>query len=149
MKFLAILAPALFLAALPVQASEIRLSAAIGNNLVQIIEDEPKAIRVTVNDKTVLEERKSQTIGLVDVYTTKERWFVLLRQTSGDSACPVSYRILDLPAGAPSVSFPFGSCSEDLEVGIADETMTVSMPVKAGTGKAAWTYAEGKLFRSR
>lgn len=143
------IAAALLLAALPATAAEVRLSAAVGDSLVQIVEDAPQAIRVTVNEKTVLDERRSQAVGLVNVYNAKQRWLLLLRQTSADASCPVSYRILDLGTETPSVSFPFGSCSEELEVAVEEGMLTVSMPGKATGTKSAWTYADGTLFRSR
>jgi hypothetical protein len=152
MKIRALLASALLLASVPAvadQTGQIRLSAAIGNDIVQIIEDGPQAIRIAVNDKTILDERKSQAITLVDVFNLKERWLVLFQQTSGGDDCPASYRILDLSEGKASISFPFGTCSAEPKTSAADGMLTVSMPGKAGQGEAAWTYGGGSLFRSK
>lgn len=146
------------LAAGGAQAREVLLTAAIGNEVVQLVAPAPKVIQVLVNDTVVYEDRESASLAFVNAYNAQGRWLVLLQQNA-DGGCAARYRVLDLAGPKPSVSLPFGTCSAAPEVSMKDRALTVSMPVtdgKAADGKsadskgtAAWTYQDGRLMRLR
>ena len=124
------------------------VSAAIGNEVVQMIEFGPKAIQVTVNDRVVYEDREGRTLSFVNAYNMEGHWLVLL-QESVDGKCAARYRVLDLGGAKPSVSLPFGTCSDSPKVELADRTLTVSLPASDGKSTAAWNYRDGTLVRMR
>lgn len=135
------------------RAADILLSAAVGDETVQLVQAAPKVMQVVVNDKVVYEDRDGASFAFVNAYNLQGRWLVLLRQ-SADGGCAARFRVLDLSAAKPSVSLPFGTCSTAPEVAMADRTLTVSMPVTDGKGAAAkgtaaWNYQEGMLVRVR
>lgn len=135
------------------RAADILLSAAVGNETVQLVQAAPKVMQVVVNDKVVFEDRDGASFAFVNAYNLQGRWLVLLRQSAGNG-CAARFRVLDLSAAKPSVSLPFGTCSTAPEVVTADRTLTVSMPVTdakgaAAKGTAAWNYQEGTLVRVR
>lgn len=140
------------------RAADILLSAAVGNETVQLVQAAPKVMQIVVNDKVVHEDRDGATFAFVNAYNLQGRWLVLLRQ-SAEGGCAARFRVLDLSEAKPSVSLPFGTCSAAPEVATADRILTVSMPVtdarEAGTkgaaakGIAAWNYQEGTLVRVR
>lgn len=133
----------------PGHAQEPRLTAALGDVVVQLVDVAPKVTRVVVNDATVFEDRESTLISFVNAYTVQGRWMALLQADTGAEDCPTRFRILDLGAPKPSVSLPFGSCSDAAQVTAADSGLVVSMPVRSGTETAAWTYRDGRIARSR
>lgn len=124
------------------------VSAAIGNEVVQMIELGPKVIQVTVNDRVVYEDREGRTLSFVNAYNMEGRWLVLL-QESVDGKCAARYRVLDLGGAKPAVSLPFGTCSDAPKVELADRTLTVSLPGTDGKSTAAWNYRDGMLVRTR
>ena len=124
------------------------VSAAIGNEVVQMIELGPKVIQVTVNDRVVYEDREGRTLSFVNANNMEGHWLVLL-QESVDGKCAARYRVLDLGGAKPSVSLPFGTCSDSPKVELADRTLTVSLPASDGKSTAAWNYREGTLVRMR
>ncbi|MBP2292030.1 hypothetical protein [Azospirillum rugosum] len=140
------------------RAADILLSAAVGEETVQLVQAAPKVMQVVVNDKVVYEDRDGASFAFVNAYNLQGRWLVLLRQ-SADGGCAARFRVLDLTAAKPTVSLPFGTCSEAPQVAMADRTLTVSMPVidgkgtdgkrAAAKGTAAWNYQEGMLVRVR
>jgi len=128
-------------------ASEVRLTAAIGNEIVQLVEAAPKVNRVLVNERVVFEDRDSRSLSFVNAYNLQGRWLVLLQQNEDGGGCAARYRVLDLSGAQPSVSLPFGTCSDAPEVATTDRVLTVSMPVTEGKGTAAWSYMDGRLAR--
>lgn len=124
------------------------VSAAIGNEVVQMVELGPKVIQVTVNDRVVYEDREGRTLSFVNAYNMEGRWLVLL-QESVDGKCAARFRVLDLGGAKPSVSLPFGTCSDAPKVEQADRTLTVSLPASDGKSTAAWNYRDGMLVRMR
>ncbi|MCW2236414.1 hypothetical protein [Azospirillum canadense] len=135
------------------RAADILLSAAVGDETVQLVQAAPKVMQVVVNDKVVYEDRDGASFAFVNAYNLQGRWLVLLRQ-SADGGCAARFRVLDLSAAKPTVSLPFGTCSTAPEVAMADRTLTVSMPITDGKGAAAkgtaaWNYQEGMLVRVR
>lgn len=135
------------------QARDVLLTAAIGNEVVQLVAAAPKVTQVLVNDTMVYEDRESASLAFVNAYNAQGRWLVLLQQNT-DGGCAARYRVLDLSGPKPSVSLPFGTCSAAPEIAMKDRALTVSMPVtdgksKDGKGTAAWTYQDGRLTRLR
>ncbi|TWA64429.1 hypothetical protein FBZ82_110121 [Azospirillum brasilense] len=124
------------------------VSAAIGNEVVQMVELGPKVIQVTVNDRVVYEDREGRTVSFVNAYNMEGRWLVLL-QESVDGKCAARFRVLDLGGAKASVSLPFGTCSDAPKVEQADRTLTVSLPASDGKSTAAWNYRDGMLVRMR
>ncbi|AIB11232.1 hypothetical protein ABAZ39_04220 [Azospirillum argentinense] len=124
------------------------VSAAIGNEVVQMVELGPKVIQVTVNDRVVYEDREGRTLSFVNAYNMEGRWLVLL-QESVDGKCAARFRVLDLGGTKPSVSLPFGTCSDAPKVEQAERTLTVSLPASDGKSTAAWNYRDGMLVRMR
>ncbi len=137
------------LAGASAQAAEPRLTAALGDVVVKLVDAGPKVTQVIVDDHTVFEDRESAKVSFVNAYTVQGRWMALLQADSDAKDCPTRFRILDLGAPKPSVSLPFGSCSDQAEVATSDGGLTVSMPVPTGTGTAAWVYSNGRVARSR
>lgn len=134
----------------PAQAVEPRLTAALGDVVLKLVDIEPKVTRVIVDDTVVFEDRESTSVTFVNAYTVQGRWMALLQADTGAKECPTRFRILDLGAPKPTVSLPFGSCSDAAQVATTDSALTVSMPVPPGTAAtAAWTYSNGRIARSR
>ncbi|PWC35774.1 hypothetical protein TSO352_11085 [Azospirillum sp. TSO35-2] len=133
----------------PAQAAEPRLTAALGNTVLTMTDIGPKHTQVAVNDATVFEDRESETLSFVGAYPLKDRWIALFQADTGIKDCPTRFRILEIGGPKPVVSFPFGSCSDAAEVTIVDNAMTVSMPLPAGGGEAAWTFRDGRIARTR
>ena len=134
---------------LAARAAEPRLTAALGDVVVKLVDVQPKVTQVIVNDATIFEDRESKLLSFVNAYTVDGRWMALLQSDTGAKDCPTRFRVLDLGAPTPSVSLPFGSCSDALQVTTADGALTVSMPVPPGSDTAAWTYRNGRIARSR
>lgn len=135
------------------RAGDVLLSAAVGNETVQLVELSPKVMQVVVNEKVVYEDRDGASFAFVNAYNLQGRWLVLLQQSAGEG-CAARYRVLDLSGPKPSVSLPFGTCSNAPEIALADRALTVSMPLPdakgaAGKGSAAWSYQDGQLVRLR
>ncbi|CAO3430651.1 hypothetical protein [Azospirillum doebereinerae] len=131
------------------QAAEPYLTAALGDVVVKLVEVEPKVTQVVVDDKTIFEDRESTQVSFVNAYTVQGRWMALLQTETGAKDCPARFRILDLGAPKPSVSLPFGSCSDAAQVTTSETALTVSMPVPSSKETAAWTYQGGRIARSR
>ncbi|WP_448203286.1 hypothetical protein [Azospirillum sp. sgz302134] len=130
---------------------DVRVTAAVGNEVVQLVEPAPKVTQVVVNDRVVFEEHDGPALSFVNAYDVKGRWLVLLQQ-GAEGGCAARYRVLDLSGAKPGVSPPFGTCSEAAEVATADRALTVSMPIPGGAGgkaTAAWSYLDGRLTRLR
>lgn len=130
------------------RAGEVRLTAAVGDAIVKLVETGPKVMQVLVNGRVVLEDHEGRSIGFINAYDTAGRWLVLLRQ-GVEGGCPASYRVLDLSGPQPTVSLPFGTCGKSLEVASTAQALTVSMPLDGGKGDAAWTYQNGRVVRVR
>lgn len=144
----------LALDAAPVPAAQVRLSAALGNETLQLVEDAPGINRVLVNGTTVFEDRSSRSIALVNAVQVQGRWLVILRhegggQDKGRDGCAAQYRVLDLAALKPAVSLPFGTCGEAVELATPGDVLTVSMPTPDGKATASWTYKDGRIARTR
>ncbi len=135
--------------AIPAGAADVRLQAAIGDETLQLVEDGPNLNRVVVNGRVVFEDRDSRSVAFVNAYNLQGRWLVLLQHNGDGGNCAARYRVLDLSGPQPSVSFPFGTCSDAPEVATAGQALTVSMPADDGKGTAAWSYQEGRLARVR
>ncbi len=131
------------------QAEATRLTAALGDEVVKLVDVAPKVTRVIVNDAAVFEDHESTLVSFVNAYTIQGRWMALFQADSGNKDCPTRFRILDLGAPKPSMSLPFGSCSDAAQVATTDGVLTVSMPVPAGSETAAWTYRDGRIARTR
>ncbi len=130
-------------------ADEPRLTAALGDEVLKLIDLAPKGTKVLVNDATVLEDRDSALVSFVNAYTLDGRWLLLLKADSEAKDCPARFRVLELSAPKPRVSPPFGSCSDVAEVATDGGVMTVTMPVPASKDTAAWTYRDGRIARTR
>ncbi|AWK88431.1 hypothetical protein DEW08_20370 [Azospirillum thermophilum] len=130
-------------------ASDTILTAALGDEVLQLIEDQPKVTRIVVNEKTVFEDRESHTVAFYNAYQVQGRWMVLFQHEGDAKDCPARYRVLDLSGPAPRMSLPFGTCSKEPEVATADGVLTVSMPNPAGGPAASWTYRDGRISRTR
>ncbi|MBP2233011.1 hypothetical protein J2847_006346 [Azospirillum agricola] len=137
------------LCGMPARAAEPRLTAALGDTVVKLIDVGPKVTRVVVDESTVFEDRESTLVSFVNAYTVQGRWMALLQTDTGAKDCPTRFRVLDLGAPKPSLSLPFGSCSDAAQVSTADNALTVSMPVPKDGGTAAWTYRDGRVARTR
>ncbi|MBP2312557.1 hypothetical protein [Azospirillum soli] len=137
------------MAVIPASAADVRLQAAIGNETLQLVEDGPKLNRVIVNERVVFEDRDSRSIAFVNAYNLQGRWLVLLQHNGDGGNCAARYRVLDLSGPQPSVSLPFGTCSDAPEVATAGQALTVSMPANDGKSTAAWSYQAGRLARVR
>lgn len=140
---------AVLMAVGPAGAADVRLTAAIGNETLQLVEAGPKLNRVLVNERVVFEDRDSRSLSFVNAYNLQGRWLVLLQQNGDGGNCPARFRVLDLSGPQPSVSLPFGTCSDAPEIATAGRALTVSMPVTDGKGSAAWSYQDGRLARVR
>ncbi len=145
----AMLAASLLAGAGAAGAAEVRLKAAIGNEIVQLVEAGPAVFQVVVNDQVVFEDREGHAVAFVNAYNLQGRWLVLLRQSTDGGGCAARYRVLDLSGPKPGVSAPFGTCRDAAEIAAAGGVLTVSMPAAEGAGTAAWTYSDGRLARAR
>ncbi|MBP2302488.1 hypothetical protein [Azospirillum picis] len=137
------------IAALPAQAAEPRLTAALGNTILTMTDVGPKHVRVSVDDTPIFDDTESEALSFVGAYSLKDRWIALFQADSGTKDCPTRFRIIEIGGPKPVVSYPFGSCSDAAQVTIDGDTLTVSMPVPAGGGDAAWTYRGGRIARTR
>nr|WP_255635769.1 hypothetical protein [Azospirillum sp. 412522] len=130
-------------------AAEPRLMAALGNTVLTMTDIGPKHTQVSVNDKPVFEDKESDMLSFVGAYSLKDRWIALFQSDTGAKDCPTRFRILEVGGPQPTVSYPFGSCSDAAQVTIDNDTLTVSMPQPGGGADAAWTYRNGRIGRTK
>ncbi|WP_245636809.1 hypothetical protein [Azospirillum thiophilum] len=145
----AAVAGSLVIATGSVQAAEPRLMAALGNTVLTVTDIGPKHTQVSVDETPVFDDKESDMLSFVGAYSMKDRWVALFQSDTGAKDCPTRFRIVEVGGTKPLVSYPFGSCSDAAQVTIDGDTLTVSMPVPAGGGDAAWTYSKGRIARSR
>lgn len=70
---------------------------------------------------------------------------VILIEFGGGTACPATYRLLDLQTSPPTLTREFGTCSDLPVLAVTDGSVTVTMPSPRGPGR--WRYARGRAGR--
>lgn len=110
---------------------------------VRVIGENPSR-SLTVDGKTVTTEEYAY-INLVE----KIGNLILVSLSQGGNACAATFAWLDTSPGAVTMTNPFGTCSDYVEVTHDSETVTVTMPSMDGSvGKVAYVY-DGEIVEER
>ena len=90
--------------------------------------------------------------GLLNIpyaFSLPSAHIALVSINSGDLECPVSYRWVVLRQNEYSVSQPFGSCSEHIEVTVQGRSFVVKTPSSQMPDKIDVYAYDGKTVRKR
>lgn len=113
---------------------------------VVVVKEAPLLHRVTVGGRPVFTDDVSIRVSTVVAVPLERPQWILVKRETGGTACPASFRVLDVSGDEPVLSQDFGTCSDALTVETMARGIKVTMPRWNGVGKAVWTWKNGQLM---
>lgn len=121
-----------------------------GGKVVRAVANPDGTHKVTVGDGQVFSDEGSLRVDVSGPYVGGGKTYVAIQLASGGSACPATYRVIDLSGPFPRLTDEFGTCSDIPEFKVGkDGALKVAMPKFDGKGKEAFTVADGVLVGKR
>jgi hypothetical protein len=106
---------------------------------------EPGRFQVTVDRKTVIDDKDDAGVVIQGAYEGGGRAYVLISEASGGNACAAQFQAIDVSGATPLVSPVFGTCSDLPDVSVDGGALHVSMKRTDGLAADVFVYADGKL----